>query len=144
MGFSGSKGLPQISELPVRRVERLRVVGVYVMRYPAVSIESLEGQEERIRVQVTAMFQLSGTYCCADEQRNIAFSQRRFPLDVEGGPGSSASIGQDRSLALLPEGVPRYFTWDARVQTLLNCLSSPQYPKFLSQFREHNANSHVM
>ena len=32
MGFSGLKSLPQLSELPVRRVERLRVVGVYGMR----------------------------------------------------------------------------------------------------------------
>jgi hypothetical protein len=30
------------------------------------------------------------------------------------------------------------------VQDLLDCLPSPQYPKFLSQFRQHHANSQVM
>jgi hypothetical protein len=59
----------------------------------------MEGQEERIRGHVTAKFQVNGAYCYAGEQRNIAFSQRGFPLDGEGsgeiytgnlkGPGSS-------------------------------------------------------
>ena len=30
------------------------------------------------------------------------------------------------------------------MQDLLDCLPSPQYPKFLSQFRQHDANSQVM
>ena len=57
--------------------------------------------------------------------------------------GGRYPIGRQRSLKFLPERVLRHFTWEAPVQDL-DCLPSPQYPKFLSQFRQHDANSQVM
>jgi hypothetical protein len=48
------------------------------------------------------------------------------------------------SLPLLPEGVLCDFTWKACVQDILDCLPGSQNPKFLSQLRQHNANSQVM
>jgi hypothetical protein len=58
--------------------------------------------------------------------------------------GGRYPIGQQRSLAFPPEGVHRHFAWEAPVQYLRDCLPSPQYPKFFSQFRQHDENSHVM
>jgi hypothetical protein len=124
------------------------------MRQPAASYESLEGQEKRIRSQISANFQLDGAHCCAGKQRNVTLSQGDPSLDVEGSSeiyavnlkrsGGNESIGGHRSLPLLPEGVPRDFTREARVQKLLNRLPGPQYPKFLPQFRKHDADSQVM
>jgi len=65
-----------LGEFPVRGLERLRVVRIDGLRQTTAPNEPLEGQEERIRGQITTKFQVDGTYCCALEERNIAFSQK--------------------------------------------------------------------